>query len=53
MAKIPLLAEVLELVKPTQAMINIEIKSGIVLYEGIEKAVWDLVRDFGMQDRVL
>ncbi len=48
-----LLAEVLELVKPTQAMINIEIKSGIVLYEGIEKAVWALVRDFGMQDRVL
>ena len=53
LAKIPLLAEVLELVKPTQAMINIEIKSGIVLYEGIEKAVWALVRDFGMQDRVL
>ena len=34
-------------------MINIEIKSGIVLYEGIEKALWALVRDFGMQDRVL
>ncbi len=52
-AKIPLLSEVLELVKPTQAMINIEIKSGIVLYKGIEKATWELVRDFGMQDRIL
>lgn len=53
MARIPLLAEVLELVKPSQAMVNIEIKSGIVLYKGIEKAVWQLVRDFGMEDRIL
>ena len=52
-AKLPLLSQVLELVKPTQAMINIEIKNGIVAYEGIEKAILDLVNDFGMQDRIL
>lgn len=51
-AKIPLLSEVLELVQPTSASINIEIKSGVVLYEGIEKAVLSLVRSFHMQERI-
>ncbi len=52
-AKIPLLSEVLELVKPTNAVINIEIKSGVVLYPDIEKKALAMIRDFGMQDRIL
>jgi len=33
--------------------INIEIKSGVILYPGIEKAVLDLVQEWKAEDRVL
>ncbi len=50
---IPLLSEVFELVRPTQAMINIEIKSGLVLYEGIEQSLLSLISQFHFQERIL
>jgi glycerophosphoryl diester phosphodiesterase len=50
--KAPTLAEVYELIKPTNMTINIELKSGIVLYEGIEAQCAKLTREAGMQDRV-
>lgn len=50
---IPTLREVLELLKPTNLTINIELKTGINFYPGIEEAVLNLVRECDMEERVL
>lgn len=51
--KIPTLREVLELIKPTELVVNIELKTGINFYDGIEQATVSLVEEMGMQDRVI
>jgi hypothetical protein len=43
-AQIPTMAEVLDLIQPTGLMINIELKTGLFFYEGIEEKVLKLVR---------
>ena len=52
-ARIPTLREVLALVKPGNMLVNIEIKTGILWYDGIEEKALRLVQDMGMQDRVI
>ncbi len=52
-AEIPTLSEVCELIAPTSLSINVEIKSGVVLYEGIEKKVMEIVNRHGISSRVL
>lgn len=52
-AAIPTLREVLELLEPTDLLINIELKTGIVRYEGIETKVLLMVKEMGMEDRVI
>ena len=52
-ADIPTMREVFELIKPTDLMINIEIKTGIVFYEDIEADILAMTKEFGMEDRVL
>lgn len=51
--KIPTLKEVLELLKPTNLMLNIELKTSIIWYENIEEKVLKLVCDADMSDRVI
>lgn len=51
--KIPTLEEVLEFIKDTGLTVNIEIKSGLVYYEGIEEKAISLVSKMGMKKRVL
>lgn len=51
--RIPLLSELLELVRNTGLFLNIEIKSGIVLYPGIEEKVLSEVETFGLQEKVI
>lgn len=51
--KIPTLAEVYDLIRPTKMTINVEIKSGIVLYPGIEEKLVTLTREAGMTGRVI
>lgn len=51
--RIPTLREVLEQVRPGRMMVNIELKTGILWYEGIEKKTLDLVAKLGMEDRVI
>lgn len=51
--KIPTLKEVLEFMKPTAKMVNIELKTGAIFYENIEKKVLDLVEELNMQDQVI
>lgn len=52
-ARIPTLREVLEQVRPGRMLVNIELKTGILWYEGIEKKTLDLVAELGMQDRII
>lgn len=50
---IPTLREVLEQVKPTTMVINIELKTGVNFYPGLEVATLELVKEYGMEDRVI
>ncbi|MBE5889907.1 MAG: glycerophosphodiester phosphodiesterase [Lachnospiraceae bacterium] len=49
--EIPTMREVFELVAPTDKMINIELKTGIVFYP-IEEKIMEMVKEYHMQDRV-
>lgn len=50
---IPTLEEVYRLLEPTDLTVNVELKTGIVFYEGIEQKVLDTARACGMEQRVL
>lgn len=52
--KIPTLREYFELVRPVDGFItNIELKTGIIDYPGIEKAVLDLIDEFDLRERII
>ena len=51
--KIPTLREYFELVSSRDIITNIELKTGIFEYLGIEKLVYDLIVEFGLKDRVI
>lgn len=51
--KIPSLREYLELVKDLDIVTNIELKTGVFQYEGIERAVYDMLREYDIVDRIL
>ena len=51
--RIPLLSEVYELIRPTGLTINVELKTGVFPYPGIEEKVLKLTEEFQMKDRVL
>ncbi|MFS0781005.1 glycerophosphodiester phosphodiesterase [Bacillus sp. 1P06AnD] len=51
--KIPTLEHVMGLLKPTGLLLNIELKNGVFLYPGMEERVISLIREYGMQDRVI
>lgn len=50
--QIPTLREVYELLKPTGLKINVELKTGIVFYEGLDEKVLGLTKEMGIEDRV-
>ena len=52
-ADIPTMRQVFELIKPTDLQINIELKTGVVFYEGIEADILAMTKEFGMEDRVI
>lgn len=52
-AKIPTLKEVLELVKPGRMEVNIELKTSIIWYPEIEEKVLQIVKEAGMEKRVI
>lgn len=51
--RMPLLEEVLILLKPTKMMINIELKSNAVEMENFEEKVAAIVEEHGMSERVI
>ncbi|MCD8074424.1 MAG: glycerophosphodiester phosphodiesterase [Lachnospiraceae bacterium] len=50
---IPTLQEVYDLLKPTGLRVNVELKTGVVLYPQIEEAVLKAAKDMGMEERVI
>lgn len=51
--KIPTLREYLELVKDKNIITNIELKTGILEYLGIEEKVWKLIQEYKIEDKVI
>lgn len=51
--KISTLDEVLELVKRENILLNIELKNGPIFYPNIEQEVVELIRSYGLEDKVL
>ena len=55
--RIPAMREVLDLVKPYclnyGLKINIELKNSVVRYEGMEEKILALVREYGLNDRIV
>ena len=49
---IPTLAQVLEELKPTGMVVNIECKTGIIFYPELEEKMVRLVKDMGMTERI-
>ena len=50
---IPTLREYFELVKDSRIVTNIELKTGVNQYPGIEAKVLDLIREFKLEDRII
>ena len=51
--QIPTLREVFDAIKESDMMINIELKTGIYWYEGIEEKVVNLVQAYGLEERII
>jgi glycerophosphoryl diester phosphodiesterase len=51
--RIPLLSELLELLKDRDTLLNIELKNSVLEYEGLEKAVIDMAKEYNMLDRLI
>lgn len=51
--RVPALEELLELLKDTDTILNIELKNTYVPYPGLEEAVIALVRNYGMAERIV
>jgi len=51
--RIPTLQQLLELLKPTELQLNIELKNSYVPYQGLEQLVIDMVREYEMTDRII
>lgn len=51
--RIPTLYEVFELIEDKDFLVNIEIKSGIVLYPGIEEKLIKAIKEYNFEERVI
>jgi glycerophosphoryl diester phosphodiesterase len=51
--RIPELKQLLELVEPTDMLINLELKNSICRYPGLEQAVLSEIKRFGMLERII
>lgn len=51
--KIPTLDEVFELLAPTGLTVNVELKTGIFQYFGIEKKVLEIAKKWNMEEKVI
>lgn len=49
---IPTMKEVLDLIQPTDLTIDIELKTSVIYYEQLEEKILEMIREYGMEDRV-
>lgn len=52
-SRIPVLEDLLKLVNGTGLILNLELKTNVIEYEGLEEMVIDKIRYYGMQDRII
>ena len=52
-AEIPTLEELLAMIKPTDLTLNIELKTNMIYYDGLEEKTASLVKRYGMDERVI
>jgi glycerophosphoryl diester phosphodiesterase len=52
-AAVPTLEEVYQLVKPTELTVNVELKTSVNFYPGIEEKALEVAAKCGMEDRVI
>lgn len=50
---IPTLREYFDFAKNKDIITNIELKTSIIRYEGIEEKVYDLINEYGMKDKII
>lgn len=50
---IPTLREYFEMVKDKDIVTNIELKTGVLEYPGIEQKVWDMIQEYSLQEKVI
>ena len=51
--EIPTLREYMELVKDLPLITNIELKTNLYDYEGLPEQVYEMIKEFGLQDRII
>lgn len=51
--EIPTLREFLEFAKPMDIKVNIELKTGVIYYDGLEEKTARMVREFDMEEKVI
>ena len=51
--EIPTLKEFLEFAKPLDIKVNIELKTGVIYYDGLEEKTARMVKDFNIEERVI
>ncbi|WP_010284541.1 glycerophosphodiester phosphodiesterase [Bacillus timonensis] len=51
--EIPTLEEVFDWAKSNQMLINVEFKTGLVSYKGIEEKTIKMITDYGLEDRIV
>lgn len=51
--RLPRLEDLFALAAGTKLLLNLELKSGVVLYPGIEAEVVALIKDYGLRERVI
>lgn len=51
--RVPTFREYLEFARENGIFTDIELKTGVNPYPGIEKKVWNMIREFGLEDRVM
>jgi glycerophosphoryl diester phosphodiesterase len=51
--RIPVLEDIMELLKNRNVLLNIEAKSGPIIYHGLEEKLSKIIHDYGMTDRVI
>ena len=50
---IPTLEEVLDLIKDIDILLNIELKTDVIYYSGIEEDVINLIKSYGIEDKII